>query len=276
MNDKKKDFIAAILAIVIILLIILIILVSYVLINVNNKEKNQDVDVYSVNSSFDKYDGVTTKDVISKIDDSKEYVYEAKYNYELNFDNVKFDINSIMPIININNEDINLINSEIKDYYNSIKEKEELYELSYTTYNYNDILSIVIQKTQKRTDNIKNVSNVLIYNINTKTGSVVQNRDIIDMKKTSVDKICIELMNTISKDLKKDYNFDISNSSFLIDNKKTSEDYIKEKIYIEKDENLGNNFKMYLNNKGNICISFFVPILNTNEKYTYSNFILNI
>lgn len=274
MNSNKKDFIAAILAVIIILLVIIIVLVSYSLMNLKDN-KSKDVDVYSVNSSFDNYNeyAVTT---ISKIDNDKEFVFEQKYNYELNFDGIKFDINSIMPVININDEKISLINKEIKDYYDKVKTSEELYELNYNTYLYNDVLSVVIQKSEKRTDNIKNISNVLVYNINTVTGKVVQNREIIDMKQTSIDKVCLELINTISKDLKNNYNFDIKSSSFLIDGKKTAEDYIKEKIYIEKDENLGDNLKMYLNSKGKICINFYVPILNTNEKYTYSTFVLNI
>ena len=54
MKDTKKDFIAAILAIVIILLVILIILVSYGIFARDDNNKNDEVDVYSVNSSFEK------------------------------------------------------------------------------------------------------------------------------------------------------------------------------------------------------------------------------
>ena len=66
MKDTKKDFIAAILAIVIILLVILIILVSYLIFAKNDTKKETDeVDVYSVNSSFDN----VSIDAINKIDD---------------------------------------------------------------------------------------------------------------------------------------------------------------------------------------------------------------
>ena len=273
MKDTKKDFIAAILAIVIILLIILIILVSYGIFSKKDETINNDtIDVYSVNSSFDN----TEIETLSKLDEQKDVVYDEKYNYELNFDSTKFEINSIMPIININNDKIKLINEEIKKYYETTKLNEEMYELSYNKYLYDDILSIVIQKQEKRTDGIKNISNVVIYNINTNTGEFVSNRELISKKNVTLDKICLELLNTISKDLKSNYNFDISDKSFLIDNKKTAEDYIKEEIYIEKDDNLGNNFKMYINDKGKLCICFYVPILNTNEKFTYSTFIINL
>lgn len=273
MKDTKKDFIAAILAIVIILLVILIILVSYLIFAKNDTKKETDeVDVYSVNSSFDNI----SIDAINKIDDSKDIVYDEKFEYELNFDGVKFNINSIMPVINMDNDNIKLINEEIKVYYENIKLNEEMYELSYNKYTYDDIISIVIQKAEKRTDNIKNISNALVYNININTGDIVQNRELMNKKNTDIEKVCIELMNTITKDLKTNYNFNIADNSLLIDNKKTAEDYIKENIYKEKDENLGNGFRMYINDKGKICILFYVPILNTNEKFTYNTFLLNI
>ena len=151
-----------------------------------------------------------------------------------------------------------------------------MYELNYDKYIYDDILSLVIKKTEKRTDGIKNISNIIIYNINTNTGEIVSNRELLNKKNTTIDKVCLELLNTISKDLKSNYKFDIANKAFLIDNKKTAEEYIKEEIYIEKDNNLGNNFKMYINEKGKICIFFYVPILNTNEKFTYNTFIINL
>src|SRR5574344_1812795 len=276
MKESRKDFIAFILAIVIILLIILIILVCYGIFNTKIQDKKDDeVGIYAVDSSLDNTD-ISSKSDISKIDDKKDFVYDEKYNYELNFDNVKFDINSIKPVININNKDVELINQEIEKYYKDIKNNEELYELNYNKYVYNNILSIVIQKVEKRTDNVKNISNVLVYNIDLKTGSDISNRELIDIKNTNIEKVCLELINTISKDLKTNYNFNISDGNFLIDNKKTAEDYIKEEIYKEKDDNLGKNLKMYINEKGKLCICFYVPILNISEKYTYSTFILNI
>src|SRR5574344_1603035 len=269
MKESRKDFIAFILAIVIILLIILIILVCYGIFNTKIQDKKDDeVGIYAVDSSLDNTD-ISSKSDISKIDDKKDFVYDEKYNYELNFDNVKFDINSIKPVININNKDVELINQEIEKYYKDIKNNEELYEL-------NNILSIVIQKIEKRKNNVKNISNVLVYNIDLKTGSDISNRELIDIKNTNIEKVCLELMNTISKDLKTSYNFNISDGNFLIDNKKTAEDYIKEEIYKEKDDNLGKNLKMYINEKGKLGICFYVHILNISEKYSYSTFILNI
>ena len=273
MKDTKKDFIASILAIVIILLIILIILVSYGIFSKKDETINNDTaSVYSVNSSFDNQDIYT----LNKIDEQKDIVFDEKYNYELNFDGTKFEINSIMPIINISSDKIKLINEEIKKYYETTKLNEEMYELNYDKYIYDDIISIVIQKQQKRTDSIKNISNVIIYNINKNSGDIVSNRELVNKKNTGLEKICLELLNTVSKDLNNNYNFNIADKSFLIDNKKTAEEYIKEQIYIEKDNNLGNNFKMYINEKGKICICFYVPILNTNEKFTYNTFIINL
>ena len=108
MKDTKKDFIAAILAIVIILLVILIILVSYGIFARDDNNKNDEVDVYSVNSSFDK----TDISVMNKIDENKDEVYDEKYEYELNYDGVKFSFNSVMPVINMDNENVKLIKVE--------------------------------------------------------------------------------------------------------------------------------------------------------------------
>ena len=264
MNDSKKDFIAAILAFVLILLVILIVLVSYGIFN----NKNEKVNIYEEDTSI--------VDVFSKIDNDKELVYNEKVEYSLNFDGVKFELTSVMPVININNDKIKLINDEIKKYYQDVKLNEEMYELNYTKYEYDNILAIVIQKVEKRMDNIKSVSNVLVYNIDVNTGDIITNREIMKKKNTNLEKVCLELLNVIKKDLKNNYKFDISDNSILIENKKTAEEYIKESIYVEKDNNLGNNLKMYINSKGKMCILFYVPILNTNEKFTYNTFLLNI
>lgn len=270
MNDNKRDFFAAILAIILILLIILIILVCYGIFGYKDEENN--VDIYSVNSSFDNQIAST----VSKLDEKYELVYDNNISYELDFDGTKFEMNSTMPVINIDSEKIKLINEEISRYYENIQKNEELYELSYDKYIFDDVLSVIIKKVEKRTDGTRNVSNVLVYKINTKTGDTFSNRELMNKKGLSVDKVCLELLNTISRNLRNNYNFDISDKSLLIDNKKTAEEYIKEKICVEKDDNLGNEFKMYFNERGNVCIYFYVPILNTNEKFTYNNFILNL
>lgn len=268
MKDNKKDFIAFISAIIIFLLVIVIILVSYSIFSKNENKKN--VDIYSKNSYFD----VGTISAVAKIDEKRDVVYAENFSYELDFDGAKFEINSVMPVINMDGESVKLINEEISKYYENTKLNQELYELTYDKYAYDDVVSIVIKKTQKRADGSKNISNVTIYNINANSGEIVTNREIINKKRTNVEKISLSLMNTISNTLKKNYNFDIADKTLLIDNKKTAEEYIKEKIYIEKDDNLGNSFKMYLNEKGDFCIYFYVPILNTNEKFTYMNFML--
>lgn len=264
MKDSKKDFIAAILAIVIILLVIIIVLVSYGIFS----NKNEKVNIYEEEEK--------SIEVFGKVDDGKEEVYDEKINYTLDFDSVKFEINSVMPVINIKSDKIKLINDEIKKYYESVKLNEEMYELSYNKYEYDNILSVVISKIEKRSDNIKNISNVLVYNIDKESGELVSNREIINKKGTNIEKLCLELLNAIKKDLKNNYKFDISDESILIDNKKTAEEYIKESISIDKDENLGNNLKLYLNSKGNICVCYYVPILNLNNKFTYNTFLLNI
>ena len=84
MKDTKKDFIAAILAIVIILLVILIILVSYGIFGRDDNNKNDEVDVYSVNSSFDK----TDISVMNKIDEKElsELFIELKHNNKIAFE----------------------------------------------------------------------------------------------------------------------------------------------------------------------------------------------
>lgn len=263
MKDSKKDFIAAVLAIIIILLVILIVLVSYGILS----NKNEKVNIYEEEKSIE---------VFEKIDDGKEKVYDEKINYTLDFDSVKFEINSVMPVINIKSEKVKLINDEIKKYYENVKLNEEMYELSYNKYEYDNVLSIVISKIEKRADNIKNISNVLVYNIDKESGEIISNREIINKKSTNVEKVCLELLNVIKKDLKNNYKFDISDESILIDNKKTAEEYIKEKISTEKDEDLGNNLKLYLNSNGNICICYYVPILNINNKFTYNTFLLKI
>lgn len=77
------------------------------------------------------------------------------------------------------------------------------------------------------------MSNVLVYNINLKTGESILNRQIINKKNTNIEKVCLELMNIIPNDLKTKYNFNISDKTSLLIIKRRQRIILKRK-YIKK------------------------------------------
>ena len=121
---------------------------------------------------------------ITKIDDTKELVYTF---YEDN-QNVsgKYSMNIHIPVINIQSDVVtgfnNLTQSIFVDKINSVMAGTDvytIYNLDYTAYVNNNILSVAIKATIKEGDNPQRVI-VQTYNYNLETDESVTLRDILE------------------------------------------------------------------------------------------------
>lgn len=162
---EEKKTIKVSLGTAICIFIILLLLISIVIMCYSNKNKDvSDEDKTSVSSK-----NLTKKSNI-KIDDNRDLIYDANYLYK-NFSDESYysenmnksyslkDIN--LPYININSEDANNANKEIKTLFEELAENfEQEYKntktwyniASYKTYTKGNLLSILITVESGGTD----------------------------------------------------------------------------------------------------------------------------
>lgn len=152
-----------------------------------------------------------------KIDDSKEYVYDADYTYNNNQDLNNFKsvdasqftngllqnkLSIAVPYVNINTEDAKKVNTEILGVFNDrmarleedIKLNNESTDvpqggiyLNYVTYYTGDYVSVVIATGNYRTS--MPYSSYYGYVFNIKTGKLLTTEDIAGVKNMSVDEL---------------------------------------------------------------------------------------
>lgn len=133
------------------------------------------------------------KENINKKQSNKEFVYNG---YNLKEDDVNFyqiDVN--IPILNIDSEEaikINeLIKSEFYDTANSIKRKMDghtVYVVSYASYFYDDIISIVIKSSLKEKNKNEKVT-ITTYNYNVEKDSTVSLNNLIEKTENLENKV---------------------------------------------------------------------------------------
>ncbi len=192
-NKKVKVRFGTVICIIVIILLVIGLGVMYYFGFVKNKENNNNTNTDIATT------GNTTDPNAKKIDESKDYVYDAKYyenegnkSYETP-SGEKIELKDInMPYININSEDAKKANNEIKEIYDKMAKlfKEEYEDTktwyniaSYETYTNDNILSVVIETEAAGTD--VPVYNYYTYNFDLDTLKFVSYEDIC--KKTGFD-----------------------------------------------------------------------------------------
>ena len=101
--------------------------------------------------------------ITTKLDESKDLIYTG---YKLqNEDENFFSVNAVIPLLNINTVEAKEINSEIISEFhekaNSVMRQQEMYivyNVTYTAYINNDILSVVIKASLREGDKSEKVS----------------------------------------------------------------------------------------------------------------------
>lgn len=243
MKENKSN--KGLVVLVIILFILVLGLGTYI---VYDKVINKD-EVVSKTDSNDKKE--TKKGIIK--DESKEIVYsDNEYQYKK------------IPIINIDTEDADDLNKEINEYVDKMGQDTnygEGYNLSYVYYENDEILSILLTiNTYGSSKYYKTV------NINSKTGKKVSNYDLIKTKSIDENEIGNAIFDIYVKDAEKNGLLDTYKTQHVYGDEFTSvydasSNLIKSKKY--------DDFDMYLNSNGELCVISDVYLIAGPEKNSY-------
>jgi len=205
---KKKNTGLIVLVIVLSLLVVGLggfIIYDKVLSNNNSIEKTNKEEQNDNNSE---------NQSIDKLDNTKDIVYSG-ISYNISGHNDEMNGLSEIPQINLNSDNINQINNDIINHFKSIMNINEfksdykygfdsscdktIYKVEYEYYNNNnnDILSLIIKYTLL--SEIYEESSYMIYNINTKTGELITNNELIKVMNYKTDDIKESLKNSINE-----------------------------------------------------------------------------
>lgn len=138
---------------------------------------------------------------------------------------------SSLPYININTDDINKINEQLKSDYEMIKKYNNE---SYMKYEYDDsdYLSLVVEEGIKQDDYILE-KNFYTYNIDTKSKRVLSFDEILNIYNLNYD----DVKETIETELKRQYESEV-NEGYIDDNECDYQCYLSFRNYKSIDENL--------------------------------------
>ncbi len=176
----------------------------------------------------------TSTDInVDKIDLNNQNLIFTGYNL-VNEDENFYNVNALIPIININTEKVKEINAQIRtefyDTANNImrtKEGYTIYNVSYVAFINEDVLSLVIKSSLKEQNKAEKVT-VKTYNYSIAEEKLYTLADLIKYKETSVQ----EVQAIIDKDIRNAYNNakiiaeqygslyerDLSNSMYKVEN----------------------------------------------------------
>ena len=146
----------------------------------------------------------------TKIDNSKPIVYSGIDGYE-NEEEGKYDIKATIPVINISNEIAQKYNNTTTNIFvkklNSILSESKvytIYDVNYTAYINNDILSVAIMASIKEGDSAQRLI-IQSYNYNLKENKEVTINDILELRgldSTNVNKKIKSIVNKAAEDAK--------------------------------------------------------------------------
>ena len=170
------------------------------------QEENQETIKENFNSLFINTLNLGSFDTtgIQKINNEKDIVYTI---FEMNENTENYEINMHIPVININSDLADLLNQTTQaDFVNKANdimqednpEIKTLYNIDYTAYVNNNILSVVIRSTLKEGDSAQRVI-VQTYNYNLDTNEKVSLVELATIKRKNTDEINSKIMNVVTK-----------------------------------------------------------------------------
>lgn len=169
---------------------------------------------------------------VHKMNKEQGIVYTA---YDLsNEDEGLYSVNVDIPQININSDIIKKINEEIKlNYYNKTYDimqtsnENTIYQVSYISYIYSDVMSLVIKSSLKMNNQNEKVS-IKTYTYSIKDDKLLNLEDIINIRNFNYNdvqsKIDLEILKScensqkLSKEYENIYKRDINNEMYKIEN----------------------------------------------------------
>lgn len=204
--------------------------------------------------------------VISKLYNTKDWVYDAEYEKNVNADSYSTDYNTyyakdiVVPFININssyatisnNEIKNVFNDAIKAYNKGINDKMTYVDkCNYNKYINNDVLSVLLTFGIGATDIVR--PNYYIYNIDLKTGEKLSYKDVYTVAGFNSNDINIEVEKTITNVMKERLAEYHVGTDF--------DTYNNESITNYKNSVGNNTLKYFLSSKGelNIIVRLSIP-----------------
>jgi len=176
-KERRPLSIFTIIIIMVFIIAIMILLYDRFVAN-NENSNNETTQNIELNT-----DTTVQKNVVKK-DMSKDYVYtyQTKIIAKIgDYTGGKYDVAVNIPIINLNSDDVDAINDEIKNAFTDRPTTNELNALYYLTYEYNisnDIISVLLTEYQGY-DFMPNVR-YYSYNIDLKTGNKVSLTEIVN------------------------------------------------------------------------------------------------
>lgn len=144
--------------------------------------------------------------ITTKLDETKDLVYTG---YKLqNEDENFFSVNAVIPLLNINTPKAKEINkaiiSEFHEKANSVMREQgeyTVYNVNYTAYINNDILSVAIKASLREGDKSEKVS-IKTFNYSLSAERQVTLVELVELKEQTVESI----QNTINSEIKTAYN----------------------------------------------------------------------
>ncbi|MDO4962905.1 MAG: hypothetical protein Q4E75_02235 [bacterium] len=222
MREKSNKILITLLVFCIIIIIILGGALTYIVLN-----KSDDSNI---NSNKEVEDEVLK----IKIDDTKDFVYDASYTYDSDYDiegytyvitsdysrminnmlNVSSNSKLTVPYININSKDAKVVNNKLETiYYDTAKEQEDIFKmgieehaglrLGYKTYYYGDYVSVIVVKI--RYGETTPVPRYYGYVFNTKTGELLDSSDIAKIYNKTIEDVKLLFENKIKNFYNDDY-----------------------------------------------------------------------
>jgi hypothetical protein len=179
-----------------------------------------------------------TEQPITKIDETKEIVYSV---LDKDYEYFGKEIQVKIPAFNINTDEVKELNSKIEEEYQKVVESNDTFaatELTYEYYVNNDIISLVIKKVYLESS----TNNYAVYNVNQKTGEVLDKEDILTAKNITKSEYEEKIAKQISA------KFDENTAAFK---EMGGYEELKEKNNSEENCSLENT-EVYLENNGKL------------------------
>lgn len=246
--ENKKNNKRGIILIVIIIVILSILYVLFATETVNLKTNNIDNNKTNQNITDINSNGNN----ISKLDNSKEWIYDANYKLptnkeDNNYTNLINASNLVVPYINIDSADAKKANQEIYKLYEDLismfnkdlKEEFSTVLAKYETYSNNDIISIII--TTKFTGTDAPMYKHYTYNFNLVDGKLLSYNEIYKTAGLSENNITDKANQAITSTLSRKYpngdDFDTYNNK-SINNYNTSVNNDTIKFFVDENKEL--------------------------------------
>ena len=266
MDNQKKN--TGLYVLIAILCVMVLALGGYIV-----YDKTQNNKTTATDTTNNASNSTNTNSLVSKLDDNKDWVYDAEYtknvtadSYSTNFNETYYSKDIVVPYINIKSSYADNSNSEIKNVfedaikaYNSGVSDKLTYvdECNYKKYSNKDNISIILTYGVGATDVVR--PKYYTYNINLKTGNKLTYEEAYTIAGFNSSNIDSKVENAITKIMKeklkdlKDPKKDTGAGGYYPDGT-NFDTYNNESINNYKKSISDNTLKYFLSDNGNLNI----------------------